>query len=81
MQPTPTLLQDPLLSTQQLSRVIDVKPRTLERWRLLRKGPDFVRINTRLVRYPLSEVESWLRACGIVEQMEAARASGKARAA
>ena len=59
---TQSLLNDPLVSTQQLGRLIDTKPRTIERWRLLGTGPSFIRVNSRLVRYRLSEIESWLRA-------------------
>ena len=61
-----SLLNDPLLSTREVSRVTNIKERTLERYRLLGKGPKFVRISgsgtqPRLVRYHLSSIESWIR--------------------
>lgn len=59
--PSQTLLTDPLLSTKQLSKLLDTPRRTLEAWRFRGQGPNFLRVNSRLVRYRASDVESWLR--------------------
>lgn len=56
-----SIISDPLLSTTELHARTGVKPRTWERWRLEGKGPQFVRVGDRLVRYRLSAVEAWLR--------------------
>jgi predicted DNA-binding transcriptional regulator AlpA len=60
--PPQTIITDPLLSTQELAKLASLKCRTLERYRLLGKGPKFLRIGgERLVRYRCSDVDIWLR--------------------
>jgi predicted DNA-binding transcriptional regulator AlpA len=56
-----SILSDPLLSTEDFSARTGIKPRTIERWRLEGKGPEFVRIGSRMVRYRLSAIESFIR--------------------
>lgn len=46
------------LNQVQLSRRWSISPRTLERWRWLKQGPDFVRIGGRIV-YRLVDVEAY----------------------
>jgi predicted DNA-binding transcriptional regulator AlpA len=39
----------------------NIKPRTIERWRLLGQGPGFIRVGGKLVRYRVSAIEAWLQ--------------------
>ena len=58
----PTIVEDPLLSTQEFAKLASIKCRTLERWRLLGQGPAFIRVGgKRLVRYRVSSIDSFLR--------------------
>lgn len=59
-----TILNDPLVSTQEFSRMTGIKPRTIERWRLLGQGPCFCRVGGKLVRYRVSAIEAWLQQHG-----------------
>ena len=50
-----------LLTTEELAAYLgDVSVRTLEDWRRLGIGPDFVPLSAKLVRYRLRTVERWL---------------------
>jgi Helix-turn-helix domain len=50
-----------LLSTEELAAYLgDVSVRTLEDWRRLGLGPDFVPLSPRLVRYRPEAVNAWL---------------------
>jgi hypothetical protein len=46
------------LNQTQLSRRWSISPRTLERWRWLKQGPDYVRVGGRIV-YRLSDIEAF----------------------
>lgn len=59
-----TILNDPLVSTQEFSRMTNIKPRTIERWRLLGQGPGYIRVGGKLVRYRISAIEAWLQQHG-----------------
>jgi predicted DNA-binding transcriptional regulator AlpA len=41
-----------------------IKPRTIERWRLLGQGPQFQKVGGKLVRYRISAIELWLQQHG-----------------
>ncbi len=52
-----------LLTERDLAKVLGLRPSTLETWRLLGKGPTFIRLSGRRhVRYPAEEVRTWIRA-------------------
>jgi hypothetical protein len=51
-----------LLSQAETAKLLNLKPRTLERWRQRRQGPPWVCYSARCVRYRLSEVLRWLAA-------------------
>ncbi len=52
---------DALLTPKEFSKLLGLKPRSLEEWRRLGKGPAFVRLSgQRHVRYPASAVKAWL---------------------
>ena len=48
-----------LLSTYQLSELLGVDPRSIERWRQTGDTPRYLKLG-RLVRYDPRDVETWL---------------------
>jgi predicted DNA-binding transcriptional regulator AlpA len=56
---------DALITPKELSRLVGLRPRSLEEWRRLGKGPSYVRLSgQRHVRYPAGAVKAWLDALG-----------------
>ncbi len=51
-----------LLDRGGAAEVLDVSPRTLDRWHVLRIGPPRIKIGGR-VRYRLTAIQEWLRSC------------------
>ncbi len=51
-----------LLTTEDAARWLRAEPRTLERWRHSGKGPKFLRLTPRCVRYRLTDLEAWATA-------------------
>ena len=49
-----------LLSESEVSKILGVKPRTLQQWRLLGKGPKYIRLSERMIRYSESDIRNWL---------------------
>lgn len=54
--PAPTAL----LIAKQAARYFSLGQRTLENWRCLGEGPEFVRLG-RVIRYRLSSLDAWLQ--------------------
>ncbi len=54
-------MQEPLLTQQRLSNLINVSERTLERWRVEGSGPTYVKAG-RKVLYRPDDVDGWLAA-------------------
>jgi predicted DNA-binding transcriptional regulator AlpA len=52
---------DGLLSTKELARKLGLSHRTLENYRQLGKGPSYLRLGPKAVRYYWSDVIDWLR--------------------
>jgi predicted DNA-binding transcriptional regulator AlpA len=50
---------DELLTENQASEVLGTAPHTLSNWRSAGKGPRYVRIGTRTIRYPKSALEEF----------------------
>lgn len=48
-----------LLSEHDLSALIGVQVRTLQKWRCLKTGPDFVRLG-KVVFYRRADIEKWI---------------------
>lgn len=58
-----------LLDTPQVAKLLAVSVRTLEDWRLLRKGPAYVKMG-RTIRYRLVDIQAWQQAAlELVEPM------------
>lgn len=49
-----------LLTPQEVSIMLGVSPATLKDWRHHRRGPDFVRLSHKMIRYWLSAVNRFV---------------------
>lgn len=49
-----------LLSEREASKFLDLTPAALRKWRQLRKGPAFVRLSTRCVKYRVEDLQKFL---------------------
>jgi len=54
-----------LLTVQQVSELTGISVETLNQWRSLRKGPPFLKIEGRLVRYRRADLVKYLDACRV----------------
>lgn len=50
----------PLLDEKQASELLGVSPRALQSWRQNGRGPSYVRISSRCVRYRISDIDCWI---------------------
>ncbi len=48
-----------MMTEQELSSRWQVSIKTLQRWRSLHKGPKFIKLENRAVRYRLADVEAY----------------------
>jgi len=48
-----------LMTEQEVSKRLSVSVASLRRWRLLSRGPAFLKVGS-LVRYPAEDLEAWL---------------------
>lgn len=55
---TPTSIE-PLLRPEQAAELLGYTPRCLEAWRSSGRGPRFVRVSARSVRYRPSDLAAW----------------------
>lgn len=49
-----------LLTEKDVADYLGLKPRTLQFWRLFGRGPKFIKISNRLIRYRACDVQTWL---------------------
>src|SRR6516165_585618 len=54
-----TVNDDVYLNEKELSALLKVSPRTVQRWRENGQGPPFSRIGTRSIRYSLKSCRTW----------------------
>lgn len=54
------MAEDRLLREAEVSRWVSVSAGALRRWRKERRGPAFVRLGRRAIRYRASDVALWL---------------------
>ena len=52
----------PLLTTAQAADLLGVSPRTMEDWRRWERGPAYIRLGYKVVRYRLPDIESFVSA-------------------
>jgi hypothetical protein len=55
-----TNVEPKYVSQKIIAKLFDIPERTLEAWRMRGQGPPFQRAGERLVRYKISDVESWM---------------------
>ncbi len=53
-----------LMTERQVATILSVSMACLRKWRLEKRGPGWVKIEGRLVRYRESDIASWLEAGG-----------------
>lgn len=53
---------DQLLTTRETAELVGFKEQTLKNWRATGRGPAFIRVNGRSVRYRLDAVQAWITA-------------------
>lgn len=51
-----------LMDERQLAELLGIKPDTIRKWRVFKKGPRAIKIG-HLVRYQTADVEAWIAAC------------------
>ena len=49
-----------LLSTDDAAKYVSLSKSTLEHYRIVRKGPPFLRVGPRCIRYRVEDLEAWL---------------------
>jgi predicted DNA-binding transcriptional regulator AlpA len=50
---------DKYLNEEELSALLKVSTRTIQRWRLNGDGPPFIRVGARSIRYSLYSCKTW----------------------
>ena len=58
---TPAITVEDLLTSDELARILRLRPATLANWRSASRGPAYFRIEG-TVRYRMSDVEEWVAA-------------------
>lgn len=58
----PVALALVLLTSEEVSEMLSISPRTLEGWRTSGEGPKYIRIGGRAVRYRLEDIQAWVDA-------------------
>ena len=54
--------QAPLLTEPEAAAYLKLTPRALQAWRYQGRGPQFVKISARAVRYRPEDLEGWIQA-------------------
>ena len=49
-----------LLTQQRVAEILSYSPRTLESWRATGRGPRYIRVSKRSVRYRMCDLEEWV---------------------
>ena len=55
-----TLKNRNLVSEQMAATYLGFTPRTLQNWRHERKGPSFIQISPRVIRYDVRDLDRWV---------------------
>jgi predicted DNA-binding transcriptional regulator AlpA len=58
----PVTSDDPLLSRNQAAEYLKLKPNTLARMAWAKRGPAYIEMSSRCVKYRRSALEAWLAA-------------------
>jgi len=49
-----------LLKEREVAEYLGVSVKSLRRWRFDRRGPNYVKVAGKLVRYPFLELQAWI---------------------
>ena len=49
------------LTEQEAAEYINMSVKTLRRWRFDRRGPNYAKIAGKSIRYPISELQEWIK--------------------
>ncbi len=55
-------MEGDLLTTDQVAAKLGVPVRTLRQWRYLGRGPTFIKLGPKSVRYAAGDIDTWLHA-------------------
>lgn len=55
----------PLLDDREAARVVRVSWCTLRRWRGQGRGPVYLKLGSRVVRYRVEDLEAWMKQCRV----------------
>lgn len=58
----PIKAQQILLDERQVAEFLRIKPDTVRKWRVFKKGPRAIKVG-HLVRYQMTDVEAWIATC------------------
>jgi hypothetical protein len=69
-------LDKPLLTTDELARLLRVDPSTVRRWRTSDpvQGPPFIQLSDRVTKYSAADVEAWLASMRVVPAVSCGQA-------
>lgn len=62
----PEIQNDRLLNERQAGELLSLQPATLRTWRSLGRGPAYVVVGGRTIRYRLSTLRDWMDALPVV---------------
>jgi predicted site-specific integrase-resolvase len=50
------------MTPEEVAKILQVSTRTLEKWRHLKSGPSYLKLNTRSgsIRYPEDKLDDWI---------------------
>ena len=48
------------LSESEAAEYIGISKKTLQRWRFDHKGPPYAKLNNKLIRYRLADLDEWM---------------------
>lgn len=63
----PEITGDRLLNERQAGELLSLQPATLRTWRSLGRGPSYVVVGGRSVRYRLSTLLDWMDALPVIQ--------------
>jgi predicted DNA-binding transcriptional regulator AlpA len=52
-------IEDRPMTTDEVAAYLGVSPRSIERWRLQRVGPPFIKLSARAIRYSSAALREW----------------------
>jgi predicted DNA-binding transcriptional regulator AlpA len=69
-----------LLTSKKAAEFLGIPEGTLAQWRSQRRGPPYIKLEERLVRYRLVDLESYLSRRSIETNLTASQTNGRLRA-